>query len=573
MKSRANKNVKASNRGKKTKDFRALSLRILKFANKAIPRVEFLREVSKILLEFSECDELELWLKKPERYVQCKITSQAEYSFIYRPIPMIKDEYGRLIPDLRDSSAIDGLRNRVLTRNFEPFQSMFTSVGSFWTADVADLSGRIFNSDLKESPESLGKKTEYKSLAMIPLTLGGEIIGLLQISGFKTEQCSEDWVHSFEDIAEIIAIALVNQRSRAALQERVKELTCLYSIARIAEKEELSQNEILQSIANLIPPAWQYPEIAASRIKLDDSIYTTADFDRGWQRQTADIVVKGKKRGSIEVVYTKLKPDLDEGPFLKEERSLLEVISRQIAMILERRESKEESHILHEQLRHADRLATIGQLASGVAHELNEPLGGILGFAQLLKKSEELSARTESDIDKIIDASLHAREVIKKLMFFAKQMPARVTKVQINDIVNDSLYFYKSRCAKAGIELVCDLHNDLPEITGDPSQLNQVLINLVVNSIQAMPAGGQLKIQTDYDNDNISLAVEDTGIGMSEDVMKKAFVPFFTTKDIDEGTGLGLAVVHGIVTAHKGRINIESEVGKGSRFVVRLPIA
>ncbi|MDH5684871.1 MAG: ATP-binding protein, partial [candidate division WOR-3 bacterium] len=176
------------------------------------------------------------------------------------------------------------------------------------------------------------------------------------------------------------------------------------------------------------------------------------------------------------------------------------------------------------------------------------------------------------DIDNIVMASLHAREVIKKLMFFARQMPPKKVQVNLNQLVEDGLYFLKSRCEKEGIKVVRSFSSDLPEITADPSQLYQVLVNLVVNAIQAIPKGGKLTIQTITGNGYVSLIVEDTGIGMSEDILKQIFIPFFTTKGVGEGTGLGLPVVHGIVTAHGGTISVESVVNQGSRFEVKLPL-
>jgi len=113
----------------------------------------------------------------------------------------------------------------------------------------------------------------------------------------------------------------------------------------------------------------------------------------------------------------------------------------------------------------------------------------------------------------------------------------------------------------------------MPEVTADPAQLNQALVNLLVNAIQAMPEGGQLLVETKAVEDQVVLIVEDTGTGMSEDVIKQVFVPFFTTKDVDQGTGLGLPVVHGIVSAHGGSIHVESKIGRGSRFEIRLPVA
>jgi len=116
------------------------------------------------------------------------------------------------------------------------------------------------------------------------------------------------------------------------------------------------------------------------------------------------------------------------------------------------------------------------------------------------------------------------------------------------------------------------LSSDLPEITADPSQIRQVLINLAVNAIQAMPNSGTLTIGTQAENDRVILTVQDTGVGMTRDVLRQLFIPFFTTKDVHEGTGLGLPVVHGIVTSHGGKIHVESAPGEGARFEIRFPV-
>lgn len=329
----------------------------------------------------------------------------------------------------------------------------------------------------------------------------------------------------------------------------------------------------MQGIVELIPPAWFYPQIAAGRIILDGRSYTTPGFQEGGQRQTAEIVIGGEHRGMVEVTYLEERPELDEGPFLKEERSLIDAMAREAAIIIERRQAEEEKSRLRDQLRHADRLATIGQLAAGVAHELNEPLGHTLGFAQLAQKCPGLPKQAEEDIEKAVVASMHAREVVKKLMLFARPMPPKKTQVNLNQLVEEGLYFLESRCAKEGIELVRFLSPNLPEITADPGQLTQVLVNLVVNAVQAMPDGGKLTVATHVGDRYISLTVEDTGVGMSHKVAQKIFMPFFTTKDVDQGTGLGLAVVHGIVTSHGGSIKVDSKVGRGTRFEVKLPLA
>lgn len=356
------------------------------------------------------------------------------------------------------------------------------------------------------------------------------------------------------------------------MRERIKELTCLYGIAQIARQPDKSLGGILQRIVELLPSAWQYPEITSARIMLDGVSYATAGFCQGPRKQTADIVVSGVSRGVVEVVYVEDKPGFGEDPFLKEERNLIEEVARQVALIIEHRQAEEDKLRLNTQLRHANRLATIGVLVAGVAHELNEPLGNILGFAQLAKKCSGVPASAKQDIGKIEAASLHAREIIQKLLVFARQTPPKKTQVNLNQVVEDGLYFFEARCVKEGVEFVRKLSSDLPEITADPAQLNQLLVNLVINALQAIQGQGKITVQTQSSDRQVRLIVEDTGTGMTDEVLEQIFIPFFTTKDVGQGTGLGLPVVHGIVTAHNGSINVESKVGRGTRFEIRLPI-
>ena len=215
---------------------------------------------------------------------------------------------------------------------------------------------------------------------------------------------------------------------------------------------------------------------------------------------------------------------------------------------------------------------TIGELAAGVAHELNEPLGAVLGFAQLARKHADLPDPAYQDIKKIESAALQAREIVRKLLVFSRQTAPRKTRVNLNQLVEDGLYLLESRCAKSRIEVGRMLEEDLPEVVADASQLQQVLVNLVVNAIQAMPDGGRLTIATRHRESVAALSVADTGLGMSGEVRKRVFLPFFTTKDVNEGTGLGLAVAHGIVSAHGGRISVESRPGQGSCFEVEIPV-
>lgn len=362
------------------------------------------------------------------------------------------------------------------------------------------------------------------------------------------------------------------QRGKEALRERVKELSCLYGIARLVAQEDVSFDETLQGIAELLPPAWRNPERSSARISLDGRCYETPGFGVALEVLKAEVVLRGEKRGVVEVGYS---GDCGEGDnvFLEEEKSLIEAVAGEVAFFVERREAERDRAKLHEQLRHADRLATLGILAAGVAHELNEPLGNILGYAQLAKKCPGLPEQAGKDIDRIETASLRAREIIKNMLLFSRQKAPIRRKTNLNDIVSEGMFFFEARCERSGVELTRELEEGLPDVVADADQLNQALVNLVVNALQAMPSGGRLTLRTKSADSTVSLSVEDTGCGMSEEVVEKLFIPFFTTKDIGQGTGLGLPVAHGIVAAHGGWIRVDSEVGKGSAFEIRLPVS
>ena len=145
------------------------------------------------------------------------------------------------------------------------------------------------------------------------------------------------------------------------------------------------------------------------------------------------------------------------------------------------------------------------------------------------------------------------------------------TEVDLNAIVAEWLDFIEFRCAKNDIEVALDLQPDLPSIVGDSAQLNQVLVNLVVNAIHAMPHGGRLTIRTGSDGTTVYVSVRDNGAGIQREIFDKIFLPFFTTKEVDQGTGLGLAVVYGIVEEHGGKVSVQSKEGEGSVFRITLP--
>lgn len=556
-----------TSRRKLAGEFRALSHQILQFANRGLTRVDFAREISKLLVDFSGCDVLELRLRRADKYFLCHAKRGVKNWFWFEQLPCSQTEDGKMIPCSELDSGVETLCRKVILGQIDPSLPFFTENGGFWTGDTSSaIIKKLFNK------KSVCLDKEYRSLVLLPLLVESDNVGLLQLKSKKKDYFTNGQIEFYEGLARTLGVALAHRNAQVGLRERIKELTCLFGIARFAAQPGMALEEMLRGIAELLPPAWLYPDSASGRIILDGHSFASSNYREGSSKQIANIIIDREYRGLVEVSYVGEKPELDEGPFLKEERNLIDAVAREVGIIVERREVEEETSRLHEQLRHADRLATIGQLAAGVAHELNEPLGNVLGFAQLAKKSPGLPEQARQDIEKAVIASLHAREVVKKLMFFARRMPPKKTQVNLNRLVDEALYFLGSRCEKEGIEVVRLFSPELPEITADPAQLTQVLVNLVVNAVQAMPQGGKLTVETGSGEGYISLTVEDTGMGMANDVVKKIFLPFFTTKDINEGTGLGLSVVHGIVNSHGGSIKVESQINRGSRFEVKLPL-
>jgi len=353
-------------------------------------------------------------------------------------------------------------------------------------------------------------------------------------------------------------------------EERIKELNCLYQVAQCVVVE----NDIdiaLDRIVRIVPHGWQFTTQTCARITFKNKIYLSPDFFESRIYQSENIYIESRIMGAIHVFYKTEVGAESNNPFLIEERNLLKGIANIISFYLEKLRDNENRKIIQQQLLHADRLATIGQLAAGVAHELNEPLGNILGLAQLSLKLPGLPIQAEKDLGKIEDCVIYSREIIKKLMEFSRQSQLCKEKIDLNELIENSITFLEARCIKEGIKIVKEYTGNIT-VTVDRHQIKQVITNLTINAIQAMKNGGKLLFTTRKNSKNAIFCVEDTGIGIASENISKTFMPFFTTKDVGEGTGLGLSVVYGIIKNHNGDIKVSSDPGKGTTFEVCLPL-
>jgi hypothetical protein len=228
---------------------------------------------------------------------------------------------------------------------------------------------------------------------------------------------------------------------------------------------------------------------------------------------------------------------------------------------------------LETQLQLREKMASLGLLAAGVAHEVNTPLTGISSFTQmLLDQSPEGDPKTAL-LEKIERQTERASKIVNNLLNFARQGRASFVPVQLNDVVRDVLSLLEHQLTRARVKVRLDLSESLPEVLGDENKLQQVFLNLILNAQDAMSSGGWLSIRTSLHRDEVAVVVSDTGQGISQEDIKRIYDPFFTTKRAGaSGTGLGLSITYGIIQEHSGQIQVESSVGQGTSFQIRLPV-
>ncbi|MBI3755503.1 MAG: GAF domain-containing protein [Deltaproteobacteria bacterium] len=308
----------------------------------------------------------------------------------------------------------------------------------------------------------------------------------------------------------------------------------------------------------------------------DPRVSRGAVFEQGF-RAFASIPLRSKTRilGAINITSRLTHP------FTTNEVELLYSMGNQMGTGIENsqlyeqlKKQLEEIERTQDQLIRSARLASLGELSANVAHEINNPLTGVLTHASMM-----LDETTEQDPDhkrlKIIyDETLRIRHIVRNLLDFARQVEPRRDNVSIVDVIKDTLDLIVHLAKIGNIEIVEEYIYERPVVSVDVAQTKQVLLNMFNNAIHAMPDGGALKIRTTKKQEGwVNIHIEDTGHGIPQDIMHRIFDPFFTTKPQPKGTGLGLSISHGIIERHGGKIEVESAIGKGSMFTIMLPVA
>jgi two-component system NtrC family sensor kinase len=233
------------------------------------------------------------------------------------------------------------------------------------------------------------------------------------------------------------------------------------------------------------------------------------------------------------------------------------------------------------ELAQGEKLASIGLLASGIAHELNNPLTGVLTFTTLMRKKAPAGSQDAEDLDLVIRETKRCAAIIKRLLDFAREKVPIKGYFDLNKVVSDTVAFVERSASLQNVEITRRLDPVLPQIWGDADMIKQVVLNILVNAQQAISGPGRIEVSTrrfegkDKQGkpfSQVEIAFSDTGCGIPEANIERIFDPFFTSKEVGKGTGLGLSVSYGIIKAHGGSIAVESTVGVGTTFRIKLPI-
>lgn len=443
--------------------------------------------------------------------------------------------------------------------------------------------------------EIMSKALNGETLTNIRLTFkkkdGNEII----VEGTLFPRYEEERITSiegiFHDMTKHEKMKIILERQNYILNQRVRELKCLFSISNIVEITEGTIDSVLQKIVETLPYAWQYPEIACARISLYGREYKTNNFkDTKWKK-SRDILIKKQPVGKLEICYLEERPNINDGPFMDEELHLIDEIAERLEKIIEEKEMEEElikyTSKLEEEIKRqtqeliqTEKMISLGLLVAGIAHEINNPLSYIKATTEILKedcldlKDNALKKGIKTNKFKELEESIETisggieriATITTTLKRFAKPTEEKNFE-DINQGMKDTLVILHNKI-KNRINIVTE-YGDIPKVECNIGQINQVFLNVLLNASESMETG-DIKIKTWNDSDWVHITVEDMGVGIPQDKRNRIFDPFFTTKE--QGTGLGLSVSYQIIKDHKGDIKIESEEGKGTKVNISLPI-
>ncbi|MFA4915549.1 MAG: ATP-binding protein [Syntrophales bacterium] len=445
------------------------------------------------------------------------------------------------------------------------------------------------------------------SFLIMPVYSGqnGEVAAVLNLSHKETgEVFDTNDANILSTMLVDISFNMENALLHAKMAEYIKDieernirLEQEIAVRRHAEISLKKSETRFRELADLLPqPVFETDRndslIFTNRAAFELFGYTRKDFedgqsvihmfipeDRDRVSENVRKILNGENVGGVE--YTALKKDGDTFPVIvyansvRQENKIIGL--RGIAVdIAEQKRVEEMQKKLQEDLIQVEKLAAVGILAAGIAHEVKNPLAIIIQGVEYLKTSVASDAGMVDIVEKINKSALRADSIVKGLLSFTRQMPIQAEEAEIAPIIEETLSFTEHHIESKRITIIRQFSPDVPKVTIDSNQIKQVFVNVLLNSVEAMQDGGTItistnSIKTEADQDCLQIVFADTGCGIPADKIEKVFDPFYTTSNTLGNTGLGLSITKGIIDKHHGTIRIESDLEKGTRVIIRLP--
>ncbi len=489
-----------------------------------------------------------------------------------------------------NSPKLEGACGMVISGRTDPSNEFFTAAGSFWVNDSSRLMETSPDKELRLNPRNYCAQQGYCSIALVPIRNKDRIVGLIQLNGKQKDCFTLNTVELLEGISSHLGAALMRKRAEEALKrsearfaETLSVLeTGLWDLHIESGRTTLSSvyHRILGYTKGEIPATY---EALRNLIHPDDKVMVEQHVRQvfaGEKGFALDLRMKTKSGEWLWVAKLGKTVEMDaEGKALRMVGTLSD--------ITQRKKAEEEMVKLQAHLNQSQKMGAIGTLAGGIAHDFNNILGIVIGYAEMAQDDCPAGSRARDDIGQVLQASHRAKELVKQILAFSRMAETETIPLRPAIIIKEAVKMLRSSLPTT-IDIQQNIDPQAGVILADPTQIHQVLINLCTNAFHAMETiGGTLSISLKnitlsredlafeplaHPGQFVQLSIGDSGSGISHEIQEKMFEPYFTTKEVGKGTGMGLAIVYGIVKNYGGIISCRSQPGKGTIFHVYLPV-
>ncbi|UCD10184.1 MAG: PAS domain S-box protein [Dehalococcoidales bacterium] len=550
---------------KQAENEKELSLKIQQLLNRSEEQRELIRELLSLIKEFSDCEAVGIRLKEEEDFPYYETKGFNNEHLYYENSLCAVDEKGEKVRDSDGNPILECMCGNIILNRFDPEKPFFTEGGSFWTNCTTDLLASTNEQDRLARTRNRCNEAGYESVALIPIKAEGINVGLLQLNDSQRNRFTPELISFYEGIASNIGIIIAKNQAETALQASEEQYRLVV--------ENANQGIIVaqeKTIKFCNPKALEILGHSFSEL----SSRSFGELIHPGDREFATVLHQKRLKGE-EIpthIQFRIMQNNDTIRWINANAVIIEWEGQPttlgfISDITERKQ-------MEEQLRHSQVLTSLGKMTASIAHEVGNPLASIILYSEEALKGDWIPIQTKKDLKVIRNEAKRAGTLMKDLLAYSRKLEPKRLRVNVHSVVNKVLKLLQYQLNVQNIEITADLLQETLYTNGDASQLVQVFMNLILNAEEAVKdqGGGRITISSSVEGDRIIVSIADDGPGILEENLDQIFMPFYTTKNVGEGTGLGLSTCYGIVTAHDGLISAKNNESGGATFTVQLPL-